>query len=335
MLPTEGRSAGEELLDRLTVEIAPLCTVTEVLQLRSKIASILALYDVKPARLPGAHPDIREKVDLFLAAKKLEGLSPLTLVGYEIELRIFSEAVKKPVAEITTAEIRQYLGQFQKLKLSSLAKKLSVLKSFFGWLTAEEIILRDPTRRIKPPKTEKSLPKALGIEELEMLREACRSPRERAMIEVFYATGCRLSEIQQMNRQDINWQSGSAKVIGKGQKEREIYFSFRAMHHLKKYLMSRLDDNPALFVTERKPVRRLSRRAIQREIKLIAKRAGIEKNVHPHTMRHTFATLTLNNGADISTVQALLGHANPATTQVYAQVTDERKREQYRRHLIQ
>jgi integrase/recombinase XerD len=107
------------------------------------------------------------------------------------------------------------------------------------------------------------------------------------------------------------------------------------MHHLKKYLMSRLDDCPALFVTERKPIRRLSRRAIQREIKLISERAGITKRVHPHTMRHTFATLTLNNGADLATVQALLGHSNPATTQVYAQVSDEHKREQYRKHLVQ
>ena len=99
--------------------------------------------------------------------------------------------------------------------------------------------------------------------------------------------------------------------------------------------MSRLDDCPALFVTERKPIRRLSRRAIQREIKLISERAGITKRVHPHTMRHTFATLTLNNGADLATVQALLGHSNPATTQVYAQVSDEHKREQYRKHLVQ
>lgn len=328
-------SAGERLLAQLVDEVSQLCPSVDSTLLRMRIAGVLSLYDVRLAKLPGANPDIQEKVAQFLAAKKLEGLSPLTLSGYEIELRIFARAINKPVAEITTADIRQFLAQFPHLKLSSLGKRLSVLKSFFGWLTAEEIIPRDPTLRIKPPKTEKTLPKALSIEELEIMREACRTPRERALVEVFYATGCRLSEIQRLNREDINWQTASTRVVGKGSKEREVYFSFRAMYHLKKYLMTRLDDCPALFVTERKPTRRLSRRAIQREIKLIAQRAGIAKRVHPHTMRHTFATLTLNNGADLATVQALLGHANPATTQVYAQVTEERKREQYRKHLVQ
>ncbi len=118
--------------------------------------------------------------------------------------------------------------------------------------------------------------------------------------------------------------------------KREVYFSFKAFYHLRKYLKSRKDNDPALFVTERRPYRKVSNRAIQRrEIKNIANRAGIKKSVHPHTLRHTFATLTLNNGADISTIQSILGHASPATTQVYAQLTEHRKREQYRKHLVQ
>lgn len=168
-----------------------------------------------------------------------------------------------------------------------------------------------------------------------MIRENCKTLRERALVEVLYATGGRLSEIQQLNRQDIDWQGRSAKVIGKGNKEREVYFSPRALYHLRKYLNSRQDEHPALFITQRRPFRRLSRRGIQREIKIIAERAGIKKNVHPHVYRHTFATLTLNNGADLVAVQSLLGHANPGTTQVYAQLTDQRRREQYQRYLVQ
>ncbi|TEB13384.1 Tyrosine recombinase XerC [Pelotomaculum propionicicum] len=114
-----------------------------------------------------------------------------------------------------------------------------------------------------------------------------------------------------------------------------MFFSFKAMFHLKKYLAGRKDDDPALFVTERRPYRRLSKRGFQREIKLIAIRAGIRKNVHPHVMRHTMATLTLNNGADLVAVQELLGHANPGTTQIYARLSSERKREQYKKHLVQ
>ncbi len=327
--------AGEQLLRQLTSAVSDLCFDIELPKLHMTIAGILSMYDIRPARLPGCHPDIREKVDQFLSAKRLEGLSELTLEGYALELRIFSGHIDKPVEEITTGDIRAYLGRFNHLKMSSIAKKLSVLKSFFGWLSDEEIISRDPARRIKPPKKEQRLPKALTIEELEQIRESCRTHRERAMLEVFYATGGRLSEIQALNKADIDYQTMSARVIGKGNKEREVYLSYKAIYHLRKYIMSRLDDEPALFVTKRQPYRRLSNRAIQREIKKIAERSGIQKNVHPHTLRHTFATLTLNNGADLSSVQALLGHTDPSTTQVYAQVTEARKKEAYRKHLVQ
>jgi len=329
------QSAGELLLTQISSEVFSLSPTIDQIQLRMRLAGILSLYDIRPAQLPGAHPDISEKVRLFLSAKKLEGLSQLTLENYELELRIFADKVKKPISEITTTDIRIFLGEFTHLKTSSISKKLSVLKSFFGWLTAEEIIQRDPTTKIKPPKKEQRIPKSLTIEELEMMREACNTYRQRALLEVLYATGGRLAEIQALNKDDIDWQSASARVIGKGNKEREVYFSVKAVYHLKKYLMTRLDNEPALFVTERRPYRRLSRRGIQREIAQIAKQAGIKKSVHPHVLRHTFATLTLNNGADITAVQALLGHSNPGTTQIYAQISDERKKDQYKKYLVQ
>ena len=327
--------AGEQLLHQLESSISALCFDVPLQKLHMTIVGILSLYDIRPARLPRANPDIRDKVNQFLAAKRLEGLSELTLDGYALELRIFAQHVQLPVNQITTAEIRDYLSHFENLKMSSVSKKLSVLKSFFAWLADEEIIAKDPVRRIKPPKKEQRLPKALTIEELEMIRESCITPRERALVEVFYATGGRLSEIEALNKSDINYQAMSARVIGKGNKEREVYLSYKALYHLKKYVLQRLDDEPALFITERRPYRRVSNRAIQRAIKVIAARTGIQKSIHPHTFRHTFATLTLNNGADLSSVQALLGHSDPATTQVYAQVSESKKREAYRKHLVQ
>lgn len=303
--------------------------------LREQIAEIIRAYDIKPAPIPEGHPDLAQKIKLFLSGKRLEGLSELTLEGYEIELRIFASKVPKAASEITTADLRIYLGEFDYLKMSSLSRKLSVLKSFFSWLTSEDILSKDPTRKIKPPKKENRLPKALTIEELEMIREACITPRERALIEVLYATGGRLSEIQKMSRGDIDYQSMSVLVVGKGNKERPVYFSFKAMYHLKKYLMRRADDVPALFVTERKPYRRLSARGIQREVKVIADRSGVKKNVHPHIFRHTFATLMLNNGADLAAVQGLLGHSDPATTQIYASMTDEKRKQSHKQYLVQ
>ncbi len=329
------QDTGYFLVSQLIDEVEELFGPVDRNKLEARLSAILSLYDIAPKKPEAGHPDIIEKMKSFLSAKKIEGFSRNTLSGYGIELRIFAESMPKPVDEIETNDIRMFLSKFNHLKPSSLAKKLFVLKSFFGWLTEEEIIQRDPTRKIKPPKTEKRMPKSLTIGELEMLREHCKTPRERAFIEVFYATGGRLTEVYQLNKEDVDWQNLSIRVLGKGSKEREVYLSTRAAYHLQKYLNSRSDNCTALFVTERKPYRRLSRRGIQREIKAIAARAGIEKNVHPHVLRHTFATLTLNNGAELAVLQQLLGHESPVTTQVYAQVTDERKRTTHKKYLIQ
>jgi integrase/recombinase XerD len=329
------QAAGEQLLSQVTQSLYAACPGLDIPAMQAKLSEIISRYDIRRIETEQAHPDLQEKIDLFIAGKQLEGLSSITLENYRLHLRIFADTVKKKVEDVTTADIRVYLGRYQDQKISTISTKLSVLKSFFGWLTAEEILQRDPTTRIKPPKKEKRLPKALSIEELEMLREACRNSRQRALIEVLYATGCRLSEVQALNRQDIDYNTQSCRVIGKGNKEREVYFSFKAMYHLRKYLLSRTDQESAIIATERRPYRRLSGRGIQREIGIIAAAAGLQKKVSPHTLRHTFATLTLNNGADLVAVQELLGHENPATTQIYASISAERKREQHKKHLVQ
>lgn len=326
-------TAGELLISEVVSFISELIPIN-VEQTKSKLSGIIAKYHVKRVGTDEVHPDLEEKIVLYLSSKRLEGLSATTLVNYERDLKIFADKVRKRTEDINAADIRVYLASFEHLKMSSLSSKLSVLKSFFGWLTNEELLLRDPTAKLKPPKKEKRIPQALSIEELEMLREGAASDRQRAFIEVLYATGCRLSEIHDLNISDIDQQAMSARVIGKGNKERVVYFSFRSMFHLKKYINSRTDDDPALFVTIRKPYRRLSKRAIQREIEKVAKQSNV-KNVSPHVLRHTFATLTLNNGAELAAVQALLGHESPETTLIYAQLTEDKKHEAYKRYLIQ
>lgn len=327
-------TGGESLITEIAGFISEL-TPINVEEVKGKLSSILTKYHVKRVESDEVHPDLTEKIILFLSSKKLEGLSESTLEGYERDLNIFANHVKKKVSDVNAADIRVYLAIFKENKMSTIGKKLSILKSFFSWLAGEEIIQRDPTTRIKAPKTERLMPKALKIEELEMLREACITDRQRAFLEVLYASGTRLSEAHNLNIDDVNQQSMSSKVMGKGNKERAVYLSFRAMYHLNKYLKSRDDRSEALFVTERKPYRRLSKRGIQREIKGIAERVGLAHKVSPHVLRHTFATLTLNNGAEIAAVQELLGHSSPETTIRYARITEERKRDQHRRYLVQ
>lgn len=334
-MATQILSSTAEILLQQIMDAIPFTSEGDKLELHQSVTAILAQYDIKPALIASGNPDLQQKIRLFLSGKKLEGLSILTLTSYALELRIFAEHVQKATNEITTSDLRMYLGEFDHLKTSSLSRRLSVLKSMFGWLSSEEIIPMDPTKRIKPPRKEQRVPKSLSIEELEMIREACTTPRERALIEVLYATGGRLSEIQRMNRQDIDYQAMSVLVIGKGDKERPVYFSFKALYHLKKYLMRRFDDVDALFVTERQPYRRLSKRGIQCEINNIAERSEVKKNVYPHIFRHTFATLMLNNGAELVAVQGLLGHVDPSTTLIYATLTDEKRKQSHKQYLVQ
>ena len=295
-----------------------------------EINNIINYYDIQIKDCDEGK-DLNSKIWTFISAKKIEGLSRKTLKGYNLQLHKFASTVQKKVEDITTADIRIYLGESLELKASTIGTKLSTLKSFFSWLTGEGIIPKDPTQQIKQPKKEKRLPKALLFEELEIIRESCETLRQRALTEVFYSTGCRLSELIDMDITDIDKANKQARVIGKGNKERTVFFTWKALRYIDMYLKSRTDDCPALFVTSRKPYRRLGERAIQKEVEKIAAKANLDKEVHPHIFRHTLATHLLENGADLVTVQQILGHENPATTQIYATLTEQHKQQTFRK----
>jgi site-specific recombinase XerD len=323
------------LMNDLNVLISTMFPETDMNVLPVRLEEVLCNYNIERKSDLQIEKDLPEKIELYLASKKIEGLSKKTLRGYKGELYLFNRYCQKPTALVTTADIRVYLASFEKAKIGTVGQKLSVLKSFFGWLVKEEIILRDPTAKVNPPKKPKRLPKGLTIEELETVRESCKTTRQRALLEVMYSTGCRLSEIAGMNREDINIQGMNLKVIGKGDKERVVYLSFKALFHLKKYLNSRNDECEALFVTERQTYRRMGNRAIQRDIDKIEKVANITKKLHPHVLRHTYATLSMDAGIELADLQHLLGHSNPGTTLIYANVSEERKQQAFKKYHVQ
>lgn len=279
--------------------------------------------------------DMPEKIKLFLASKRLDGMSINTVRNYHYLLKRFSDTMRKDVSQVTSMDIRMYLAHIARrgLKNNTLATNISTLKSFFNFLEGEEFIIKSPLRVIKTTKVEKRVRKALSREELEMLRDACKTLREKALVEIFYSTGCRLDEIQKLDKGEVNWASGSMMVIGKGNKEREVYLNARAMFHLKKYLNSRTDSNPALFVCGKRPYNRLGRRSIEIEFSEIGKRAEIQKSVYPHLVRHTTATNMLQGGASLTEVQNLLGHDSPATTQIYAHLSTEAVKQSHSKHM--
>ena len=326
---------NSRLMNDLNVIVSTLCPDTDLINLSIRLEEVLSNYNISRKSLSEIESDIPDNIEVYLASKKLEGFSNKTIKCYNSELMMFSDFFKKPLAQITTADIRKYLSSFSDVKSSTIGTKLSVLKSFFSWLVSEEILLRNPTSKIKLPKTPDRLPKGLTIEELELIRESCQTLRERALIEVMYSTAGRLHEIVNMDKDDINIQKMSTRIIGKGNKERISYLSFKALYHLKKYLNSRSDNNDALFVTERKPFNRISGRSIEREIDEIHKRSGISKKLTPHVLRHSYACLSMDAGIELADLQSLMGHSQPSTTLVYAKVSEERKQQAFKKYHVQ
>ena len=302
------------------------------IKVRNVIEEALYNYDVMTKENSLVASDIEDKIRMFLAVKKLDGLSPLTLYNYNLNLLKLAEILRKPINSITTNDLRMYLAYTCKdKKPSTVNTQISMLKSFFTWLLNEEYIVKNPMAKIKQTKVSKKLRGFLNQEELEILRENCLSLREKALFEFLFSTGCRLDELYKTNIDDINWNERSLHVIGKGTKERIVYFTVKCKIYLQNYLSSRKDNNPALFVTSKKPHGRLGKRSIQREINKIAHRSGLNKSVFPHLLRHSMATAAINNGISITTVQRLLGHESPETTLIYADLNQDTIKQEYKK----
>lgn len=280
--------------------------------------------------------DLNRRIKYYLGAKRIDGLSERTLKNYKYNLEMFAERMNKSAAKITTDDIRGYIGylaESRHLAETSLQTHINTLRAFFGWLTVEEKIKKNPMAKIKSLKLDKKgARQALTVEELERLRDACVTYREKALIEFLVSSGCRLNEVAQLSASDLDLMSRSVQVTGKGDKDRVVFFSIRARLMIEEYMVSR-KGGTGLFVSSKSPYEPLKPRAIQRMVRAISLRAGLDKRVHPHLLRHTFATLALNGGMDIAVIQRLLGHENIATTQIYAEMSDETIRHQYNKYV--
>ena len=299
------------------------------------LVELLQDYTVSKIETALTVSDIPEKVTMYLQAKRLEGLSDLTLKNYFYLLRKLAAFSHKQVKDINLNDLRTFLFQeCEGLKETTMQVKVTYLQSFFKWLVDEDIIDKDPSRKLPRIRVPQRLRNALTIEEVEKLRMACADVRERAILEMLLATGCRLSELIGMNIEDLNFKDNSIRVIGKGNKERIVFFNPRTKVHLDKYLENRKGNSDALFVGSRKPYNRLGSRAVEKIINKIATRAGFDKAVFPHLFRHTMASLGLQAGANIVAIQSLLGHSSVTTTERYAQNNLENVKHEYNQNMI-
>lgn len=320
-----------KIIGRLTIEF-PELDLQNQLKVKGIVEQVLYEYEVVTKETSLVASDLEGKIQLYIACRRLEGLSEKTLANYQLQLFKFASFLHKPVASITAMDIRVFLAKCcSHKKASSTNATISILKKFFSWMQDEECIIKNPMNKIKQTKTEKRVRKALNDEEVEMLRDGCQTLRDIVLVEFLLATGCRVSEVVGIDRSHINWNEMSLNVIGKGNKERTVYFNTKTKRLLKKYIASREDSNEALFVTSKRPHGRLGVRAIQRDIARIAANGGLEKKVYPHLLRHCFGTKKLNSGMDLSVLQRIMGHSSPQTTLIYAEISTENVRHEYRK----
>lgn len=314
-------------------------TVEELKKVDEVLTIVLSRYEVsgKSTEIVIYTGDLQPEIKAFLVSKSMKGLSKNSLIHYRRILENFALNIHKDVKSITANDIRLYLWSYEKthsIGKSALDDKRRVLNSFFTWLVRENIIDRNPMLQIDPIKFVQKIREPLTALELEQMRNACETLREKALLEMLYSTGCRVSELINLNKQDIDYTNGRVKVLGKGNKERYCFINAKAQLAIKKYIFSRKDNNDALFVSGKQPYDRLGKGAIEKEIKELGKRAGINREVFPHLLRHTFATHMLEHGASLAEVQALLGHESPQTTMIYAKLNIQKLQAVHQRCII-
>lgn len=306
-------------------------------ELREVLLRELEHVEITPRESEGARYT-RENGELeqaFIAAKRLEGCSEKTLAYYHATLVKLLAALPKPMYAITTADVRAHLAAIQEnrsLSRVTVDNIRRIFSSFFSWLEDEDFIQKSPVRRIRKVRSESLIKEVLTDENLEVLRDACLEPRDLAMIDLLASTGVRVGELVNMNRQDIDFQERQCVVFGKGNKEREVYFNARAKIHLLNYLGTRVDENPALFVSLNAPHTRLTIGGVESRLRLLGARSQVH-HVHPHKFRRTMATMAIDKGMPIEQVQRLLGHVRVDTTLHYAQVNQNNVKLAHRRFI--
>lgn len=285
--------------------------------------------------LPEDESNNYELLDMFMSAKKVEGCSDKTLRYYRTTIVKMIDSLNMEVTHITTDELRQYLAEYEQINNCSKANIDNIrriLSSFFSWLEDENYILKSPVRRIHKIKTTKPVKETYTDEALEIMRDNCGNLRDLAIIDLLASTGMRVGELVKLNIEDVDFDSRECVVLGKGSKERPVYFDARTKIHLKNYILSRTDSNPALFVSLLKPYNRLEISGVEIRLRKLGIKLNIPK-VHPHKFRRTLATKAIDKGMPIEQVQRLLGHTKIDTTMEYAMVSQNNVKISHRRYI--
>lgn len=319
---------NQEIINLVMYQMNPFLDNQQLMELKKVLENVINEDE-------SSEDDSFELLKRFISTKKLEGRSDKTLKYYKITVEKMLQAIDKNVKAITTDDLREFLTDYQS---RSMVSKQSVdnvrrnLSSFFTWLEDENYILKSPVRRIHKIKTTTPVKETYSDDEMERLRDSCKEIRDLAMIDLLSSTGMRVGELVLLNREDIDFIERECIVLGKGDKERIVYFDARTKLHLQEYLKSRTDTNPALFVGFRSPYERLEIGGVEVRIRKLGRNIGIKK-CHPHKFRRTMATVAIDKGMPIEQVQKLLGHEKIDTTLHYAMVKQSNVKNAHRKYI--
>ena len=312
-----------EFITEITQQMLPYLDNMALEQLQKVMKVALSNYEViKSEKIENQNLSNFNFMELFLAAKRVEGCSEKTLKYYQATIETMLTTINKAVKHIITDDLRDYLTNHQTERNSSrvtIDNIRRILSSFFAWLEDEDYIVKSPVRRIHKVKTGTNIKETYTDETLELMRDRCTELRDLAMIDILASTGMRVGEMVLLNREDINFTERECVVFGKGDKERIVYFDARTKIHLQNYFESRRDFNPALFVSLKAPHERLQISGVEQRLRNFGRKLNIPK-VHPHKFRRTLATMAIDKGMPIEQLQRLLGHSRIDTTLQYAMV---------------
>lgn len=256
----------------------------------------------------------------YIATLRLEGKSENTIKQYYDAVNLLLVSLNKNIDKITTNDIRYHLAMYQrtrKISKKTLDNKRRYLSTFFSWLTQEEYIIKNPMLRIKRIKQDEIIKKPFSDTDIEKIRQCTKNKKEVALVEFMLSTGCRVSEVVNLNKEDIDMAKRECIVKGKGRKERKVYLSEKCMFYLGDYLGD--SNNGALFTNAYG--NRITKTNIESLMRRWSKKIGVK--VYPHRFRRTFATSMLHKGMALHHVQRLLGHSSPDTTLIYCMIEDE------------
>lgn len=325
----------DQFLKDIEIRLATTCPEIDRDRIMNQIIASLRDYDVteKITSITVRHEDINERIlRRYVACIRIDGKSEGTIKQYARTCTKLAELIGKPYTEMSAYDIRYYLAELKEkgCQNRSIENQRANISAFFQWMFTEEIIQRNPCAKIAPIKCEEKVRLPFTAVQLDALRLACRSEKERAMIEVLVSSGIRCEELTNLEVGDIDIRNRTVLVRnGKGGKSRKTFMSDVASDHLEKYLNERKDTQTTLFLARTGD--KYSPRGIEDMISKIGRRANVE-NVHPHRFRRTFATNLYKRGMDIHEIQRLMGHSNVQTTLGYIYTDDEQIRAAYSKY---